>query len=114
MGTCHHTTQARAKELKEAKTPFMMAQTPAEMAEKESQLTEKAYAAAQKTFRMANTYASEPQMILLCRKDLPLFDRHHGAPISFPVALYHKHPRVKLAPSDFDGDGSASSSRRQA
>lgn len=92
----------------------MLAGNPAEMAEKESQLTEKAYAVAQKKSSTANTYASESQMILLCRKDLPFFDKHHRAPFSFPVALYHKHPRVKLTPSDFDGDGSAGSCRRQA
>lgn len=128
MGICGHDT---SEKLTKKRIPFVLVDAPADMAAKESQLTENAYAAArakyaaeiknwdaarQKKPRMANTYVSEPQMILLCRKNLPRFSSTCRAPFFHPdpeVALYHEHPRVKLEPSDFHDEGSAASSRRK-
>lgn len=130
-------TEAQAKNLNltEKQIPFLKTENTAmaakaNMAVKESMLTEKAYKDAITKYnaaikiweaqgrvtqrpRMPETYVSEPQMVFLCREDLPRFSLSHRAPSSFPLFLYHTHPRSKVTPSDFeeDSEGSAGSSR---
>lgn len=111
MGPFHHVSRANEKDLTKANIHFVWANCVAEITEKESQLTIEAYTAAHKRRKMAKTYTAKQEMILLCRKDLPFFDKmNYPKAHSFPRALYHEYSPVKLATYDFHGEAFAGSS----
>jgi hypothetical protein len=78
--------------LTEARLSFLLADTSGEMVEKESKLTVKYSLSHQNgPGRPKRTlYASEPQLIALCRNNLSVFTQNQQAHPGFPVALYHK------------------------
>lgn len=106
MGVLKHVPCPSEEDLRKKGIPFVRVRgahpvkAAVEMAEMESKLTIKAYTDARKRHEEADTYTSEPEMILLIRKGLPYFNGRDVP--TFPLALYHNDDPVKLTPSDFD------------